>query len=82
MILHDCHSFSIMIRAAISDPGVVVIPEMFIEDELKSGQLITPFGNPIRSLCGYFLITTAIIMQLQKVKSFNSWIDTIQDLTD
>lgn len=70
-------NFSMMIRAALSGLGVAIVPKMYIEEELQAGELISPFGPPIRSQRGYYLVTTPKKTQLQKVKSFMSWIENL-----
>ncbi|WP_028879348.1 LysR substrate-binding domain-containing protein [Terasakiella pusilla] len=68
-------NFSMMTRAALSGLGIAIIPEMFIEDELKSGALISPFGEAVRSKRGYYLVTTPRKQALEKVKAFSHWIE-------
>jgi len=70
-------TFSMMIRAALSGLGIAIVPPMFIEDELASGRLISPFGPEIQSQRGYYLVTTAKKKKMEKVKAFSAWIDSI-----
>lgn len=67
-------NFSMMIRAALSGLGIAIVPPLFIEDELKSGRLISPFGPAIRSKRGYYLVTPPKKLKLEKVKAFISWV--------
>jgi LysR family transcriptional regulator, glycine cleavage system transcriptional activator len=71
-------TFSMVIRAALSGLGVAIIPTMYIEDELKNGQLITPFGPEIRSERGYYLVTSSKKKSQKKVKAFISWISNVK----
>lgn len=71
-------TFSMMIRAALSGLGIAIIPPMFIQDELNSGQLISPFGPEIKSQRGYYLVTTPKKKKLEKVKAFITWIEGIR----
>ncbi|NVK20484.1 MAG: LysR family transcriptional regulator [Methylocystaceae bacterium] len=70
-------NFSMMIRAALSGLGVAIIPDMYIKEELKSGQLISPFGPPVRSQRGYYLVSTQKKQQLKKVQAFMRWIEGV-----
>lgn len=70
-------TFSMMIRAALSGLGIAIVPPMFIEDELASGRLISPFAPEIKSQRGYYLATTPKKKKMEKVKAFSSWIDSI-----
>jgi len=71
-------TFSMVIRAARSGLGVAIIPTMYIEEEIKNGQLITPFGPPIQSQRGYYLVTSKKKKALEKVQAFTNWITHIK----
>lgn len=70
-------TFSMMIRAASAGIGVAIIPKMYIEDELASRQLISPFGPAIKSQRGYYLVSTPQKMKLAKVQSFIDWVKSL-----
>ncbi|MDV7340604.1 transcriptional regulator GcvA [Terasakiella sp. A23] len=70
-------TFSMMIRAALSGLGVAIIPDMYIRDELASGQLLSPFGPAIQSQRGYYLVTTPKKKDMQKVAAFMDWVKSI-----
>ena len=67
-------TFGYMIRAALSGLGIAIIPTMFVEEELKDGRLVAPFGHPVQSQRGYFLVTSDKKNKLEKVKKFSDWI--------
>lgn len=71
-------TFSMIIRAALSGLGVAVIPTMYIEEELEKGLLVSPFGHPIRSKRGYYLVSTKRKKTQAKVKAFIAWISSIE----
>ncbi|SCA58198.1 LysR family transcriptional regulator [Candidatus Terasakiella magnetica] len=70
-------TFSMMIRAALSGLGIAIIPDMYIKEELESGKLISPFGPPVKSQRGYYLVTTTQKKEMKKVRAFMDWIKTI-----
>ncbi len=66
-----------LIRAALSGLGVAIVPDMYIQEELKSGQLISPFGPSVKSQRGYYLVTTTKKKAMKKVNAFSSWLQSI-----
>ncbi|WP_420549547.1 LysR substrate-binding domain-containing protein [Curvivirga sp.] len=70
-------TFGYMIRAALAGLGVAIIPPMFVEEELRDNRLIAPFGNPIQSQRGYYLVTSQKKKDLEKVHRFSSWIKSL-----
>ncbi len=43
-----------LIRAAVEGLGLAVVPDIYIEDELRQGRLMLPFGPPVPSGEGYW----------------------------
>lgn len=66
-------TFDYMIRAAMSGLGVAIVPLMYVEEDLKAGRLVAPFGEKIESHRRYYLVTTEAKSHLQKVKAFSEW---------
>ncbi len=67
-------TFSYMIRAALCGLGIAIVPPMYIEEELKDGRLISPFGAPVKTNKGYYLVTSNTKLDLERVKTFSTWI--------
>lgn len=72
-------NFSMMIRAARSGLGIAIVPRMFIEEELREGRLIAPFGQEIESKRGYYLVHDPLKGKLDKVQKFRAWIDQYRE---
>lgn len=67
-------TFSMMIRAALSGLGIAILPEMYIEDELRDGRLVSPFAPALKSQRGYYLVSPKHKNDLNKVHAFRTWI--------
>jgi len=66
--------FNMVIRAAVAGLGVAVLPRMFVDDELASGQLVAPFGPPVLSHRAYYLAYAERKADLPKVIAFRDWL--------
>ncbi|MCG9730225.1 LysR substrate-binding domain-containing protein [Shewanella sp. Isolate13] len=70
--------FYMLSQAAVSGMGVALIPRFFIEDELKSGKLVLPFGADFNakftSPYRYYLLTPKSSNLPLKVQSFIDWL--------
>jgi LysR family glycine cleavage system transcriptional activator len=49
-------SVSILIEVACLGQGVAVLPSVYVEAELASGRLVAPFGPPLATEGGYYLL--------------------------
>lgn len=63
-----------LISAAVSGLGLAVVPVHYVERELRSGELHTPFGNPVRSGESYWAVTPERKYQKQHVRVFRDWL--------
>jgi len=48
--------FSMAIQAAIHGLGVALVPGIFVQEELRRGVLVAPFGHATPSGFGYYLV--------------------------
>lgn len=67
-------NFSMLIEAACQGLGVAVLPTFYIQNELLSGRLVTPFGSPVPSGRGYYLVHPERRTLSPKVLLFRDWI--------
>jgi len=66
--------YNLMTRAAVAGLGVAIMPTMFVQEELRSAQLIAPFGAPVASPNAYYLAYLERKAQLPKVAAFRNWL--------
>lgn len=66
--------YNLMTRAAVAGLGVAIMPTMFVQEELRSTQLIAPFGAPVASPNAYYLAYLERKAQLPKVAAFRNWL--------
>ncbi|NTE88240.1 LysR substrate-binding domain-containing protein [Agrobacterium rubi] len=63
-----------IINAAIHGMGIAVLPTFYIEQELSSGQLHMPFGDPIRSDDSYFAVYPERKSHNPNIILFRDWL--------
>ncbi len=66
--------FFMVIQAAIAGLGVALLPSFLVEDDIRTGKLITPFSDRIAGPGAYYLITSAAKSELPRVKIFRKWL--------
>lgn len=69
-------NYMMMIEAACLGLGVAVVPTIYVDQDIESGRLITPFGKPILSGRAYWLTYTELSSRKQKVVDFVNWLST------
>jgi LysR family glycine cleavage system transcriptional activator len=62
------------LEAAIAGQGVMLAWQTLALDAIRSGLLVAPFRERIRSEFGYFLITSATRREAKKVSQFRDWL--------
>ncbi len=67
-------NFTMMIEAVRAGLGVAVLPEMYVRDDLDSGQLVAPFGPPVHSQGAYYLVYPDHLAETEKVAVFRNWL--------
>lgn len=70
-------NFTMMIEAAHSGLGVAMMPLMYVQNDLKLGRLLAPFGPAIPSKAGYYLAYPEHLSDSAKVKAFRTWLINI-----
>ncbi|WP_193337273.1 transcriptional regulator GcvA [Devosia beringensis] len=66
--------FFMIIQAAIAGLGVALLPSFLVEDDIRAGNLVTPFNDRIAGPGAYYLVTSAAKSELPRVKIFRSWL--------
>jgi DNA-binding transcriptional LysR family regulator len=66
--------FFMVIQAAIAGLGVALLPSFLVEDDIRSGNLVTPFTDRISGPGAYYLVTSAAKSELPRVKIFRQWL--------
>jgi len=66
--------FFMVIQAAVAGLGVALLPTFLIEDDIRNGNLVTPFPDRIAGPGAYYLITSAAKSELPRVKIFRKWL--------
>ena len=66
--------YNLVTRAAVAGLGVAIMPTIFVEDELRTGQLIAPFGPAMASPNAYYLAYLERKAQLPNVAAFRDWL--------
>ncbi len=63
-----------LISAALSGLGLAVVPSHCVEHELARGELHLPFGQPVESSEGYWVVYSERKTQKQSVTLFRDWL--------
>jgi DNA-binding transcriptional LysR family regulator len=66
--------FFMIIQAAIAGLGVALLPSFLVEDDIRAGNLVTPFTDRIAGPGAYYLVTSAAKSELPRVKIFRQWL--------
>jgi len=66
--------FFMIIQAAIAGLGVALLPSFLVEDDIRAGNLVTPFTDRIAGPGAYYLVTSAAKSELLRGKIFRSWL--------
>lgn len=69
--------FTMAMQAAAAGLGVALLPTFAIEDELRSGRIVAPFGPPKASPFHYFACCPASRTRLPKIRAFMNWLDQL-----
>lgn len=67
-------NYSMMIEAVCLGFGVAVLPTIYVTREISSGQLVTPFGEPLASGRSYWLTYPEQSRRKKKVVEFTEWL--------
>jgi LysR family glycine cleavage system transcriptional activator len=69
--------FTMAMQAAAAGLGVALLPTFAIEDELKSGRVVAPFGPPKASPFHYYACCPRNRARLPKIRAFMNWLDQL-----
>lgn len=67
-------NYTMMIEAACLGLGVAVLPTIYVEQDLESGRLVTPFGAAVSSGRAYWLTYPHGASNKPKLKEFVDWL--------
>jgi len=67
-------NFNMMIEGVRSGLGVAVLPVMYIEEDVRRGHLLAPFGSSVTSRNGYYLACATHLIDSPKVSAFRDWL--------
>lgn len=65
--------FYLTIQAALNQMGIALVPRFYVESELQSGQLVTPFGPEPSRHGSYYLIQSASAHS-DAARCFQEWL--------
>jgi LysR family transcriptional regulator, glycine cleavage system transcriptional activator len=65
---------SMVIEAAVTGIGLAVVPTLMIEEQLESGALHAPFGDPVASGLSYFVVYPERNGHSKSVLDFRDWL--------
>ena len=60
--------------AAAAGRGVALVPDLLIEDDLRTGRLVRPFALSVPSASAYWLVARPDRAQVIKVRRFRAWL--------
>lgn len=66
--------YDMTINAAVNGLGIAVTPSFYVEREIASGALHTPFGDPVASGDAYFLVYAERKSQKAGIAVFRDWL--------
>ena len=62
------------LRAAAEGLGVAIGSTALVEDDLKQGRLVAPFGIRLASQCGYYFVMPEDRKDQPKIAAFRNWL--------
>jgi len=66
--------FSMLIEATVSGQGAALLPEFFIEEELRTGRLTRIGTRSVESTLGYYVAIPENRRDIERVNAFKGWI--------
>lgn len=69
--------FTMAMQAAVAGLGVALLPTFAITDELATGRIIAPFGQPKPSPFHYYACCPKSRARLPKIRAFMNWLDQL-----
>ncbi|MFN7089429.1 MAG: LysR substrate-binding domain-containing protein [Allorhizobium sp.] len=63
-------------QAALAGQGIALASRPLVQEAIRAGLLIAPFGNGLRNGYGYNLVTTPDVIERHEAKAFVNWIES------
>jgi LysR family glycine cleavage system transcriptional activator len=63
----------LVIEAAIRGDGVARTRRALVEDDLRTGRLVNPFGMGVRVSASYYIVTPKESIKDKRIKAFTAW---------
>lgn len=62
------------VQAAVDGQGVCIGRSTYVEDDLRGGRLVAPFGLRLKDELGFYLVTPDETAQSKKIVAFRTWL--------
>ncbi|MFI8222211.1 transcriptional regulator GcvA [Pseudomonas sp. NPDC085632] len=62
------------VQAAVDGQGVCIGRSTYVEDDLRAGRLVVPFGLRLQDQLGFYLVTPHETAQSKKIVAFRTWL--------
>ena len=72
--------FSMVVQAAIHGEGAALVPQFFVEDELRRGVLLSPVRQAFLSGRSYYLVFPEQTAERKELVAFRQWLTREADL--
>jgi LysR family glycine cleavage system transcriptional activator len=62
------------VQAAVDGQGVCIGRSTYVEDDLRAGRLVAPFGLRLKDELGFYLVTPRETAESKKIVAFRAWL--------
>lgn len=62
------------VQAAVDGQGVCIGRSTYVEDDLRAGRLVAPFGLRLKDELGFYLVTPHETAESKKIVAFRAWL--------
>ena len=62
------------VQAAVDGQGVCIGRSTYVEDDLRAGRLVAPFGLRLKDELGFYLVTPDETAESKKIVAFRAWL--------
>ncbi|WP_052229461.1 transcriptional regulator GcvA [Pseudomonas fluorescens] len=62
------------VQAAVCGQGVCIGRSTYVEDDLRAGRLVAPFGLRLKDELGFYLVTPRETAESKKIVAFRTWL--------
>lgn len=66
--------YSVLIKAVIAGMGLAIVPRIWVQQELASGQLVNPLKMQVTSRFGYYFVNPEHKSELRALQIFKRWL--------